>query len=183
MSNYYFAVNNSSHNSNRNIKVDTPRKLPPFVSYDPVNSPTRDSQTLPTFEKHGYNKDVRRNDTTAGVVITNGLPVGKSLSEVEIFSHEHFNLLPHVDQGIYRGETMRSLRTTFDLNLTGHPLDQAASSIIVYSGYWKFYDWEGNELSPILGPGHYDQVSDIFGPDKNDAISRFESVKNEIQQM
>lgn len=156
--------------------MESNSKLPGFKAYDPVNNPSRDSKTLPVFENFKYSKE-----PTSGLVgdksaIRNGVQAGQSLPEVEIFSHYRFNLLPTEEpaEGQYRGEPMRSLRTTFDVDLKGHPLDQAASSIIVYSGNWQFYDYQGNALSPILGPGRYDQLSTIFN--QNDTISRFESV-------
>lgn len=135
--------------------------------YDPINDPKRDNQTLPTYENSKFNKDI---------VITRSPFVGHSLPEIEIFSHEHFNLLPTEKPavGAYANETMSSLRTTLDVNLAGHPLDEKVSSIIVYSGYWRLYNKAGNTLSVILGPGHYEQVSEILII--NDSISRIQPV-------
>ena len=107
------------------------------------------------------------------------------LPEVEVFKHADFNFQinvlgltsdvrqHHIDEDKNQGYKT-SLRTTFDVDLAGHSLNQNISSIIVYSGYWQFFSSDGTTIPHIFGPGHYPSV-EAFGI-RNDTISSFKSV-------
>ncbi|GAB3990384.1 hypothetical protein GCM10028807_17430 [Spirosoma daeguense] len=107
----------------------------------------------------------------------------QSLPEIEVFQHINFNfqtdtveLQPgQVEIDLSRGKD--SFRTSFNVDLKGHSLDKNISAIIIYSGYWQFFDSDGKALGSILGPGHYARVSDFGIP--NDQISSFRCVSLE----
>lgn len=132
----------------------------------------RDNLNYPTFDKVTVNNRKRPyyNDPS---VLTNTDDPDKSLPEIELFSHHNFNMLrypPMPDDGEYKGEPLVSYRTSFGVNLEGHALYRAVSSIIVYSGFWKIY--AGDALIKTLGPGHYKEVSE--DGITNDSITRIE---------
>lgn len=112
-------------------------------------------------------------DNSGKIVTTQTLP------EIEVFLHINFNFKTEtikLEPGEKERHPLRyKLRTTFNVDLKGHPLDKNISSIIVYSGHWQFFDSEGTSLSPILGPGHYARVADIGIA--NDKISSFKITK------
>lgn len=84
-----------------------------------------------------------------------------SLPECEVFEGKDF-----------KG---RSYRTTFKVLHLGELHDQV-SSIIVYSGVWRFYRHKGliEPYTPDLGPGHYPFVNYLGW--LNDDCTSFEPI-------
>lgn len=131
----------------------------------------RDNLNYPTFDKVTVNNFKRLSDDQTTLINTPDQT--KPLPEIELFSHHNFNMLrtpPGEGDGEYKGEPLVSYRTSFGVNLDGHPLNKAVSSIIVYSGFWKLY--AGESLIKILGPGHYQELRQDIG--QNDSITKIE---------
>ncbi|MCX6216568.1 hypothetical protein [Spirosoma sp.] len=155
----------SSPQLNLQPSTNSDPNIQPPTSSDPNIQPPTSSQLDFELPKSEIN--------TLGKVVTS-----QSLPEIEVFQHINFNFLTNsikLEEGEKARHTDRfRLRTTFNVDLTGHDLYEQISSIIIYSGYWKFFDKEGVAWPTILGPGHYPRIKDN-GID-NDKIGRFECV-------